>query len=275
MQTNLEDHPEDILTKAQQGLGMSDEELLSRSGVEPSMLAAVRQGHFDAEAIRRLAPILGLDPTSLVAIGEQRWQPEILQLPGLHRIESPYRSSHVNAYLIGDTFAGKAILFDTGTNVDAVITQLRAQHWELDAIFLTHTDPDHIAALEAISKATGTPTLYAPPAELLVNALPCEEGQKFRLGRIELYPLSTPGHSPGGTSFLVEGLARPVIICGDALFAGSIGRVTQEHYTHALAMVREKLLSQHPLTILCPGHGPLTTVADERQNNPFFAENPT
>jgi hydroxyacylglutathione hydrolase len=80
----------------------------------------------------------------------------------------------------------------------------------------------------------------------------------------------TNGHSPGGTSYVVHGLQHPVAVVGDSLFAGSMGGAPND-YQKALRNNLEKLLSLPEDTLVCPGHGPLTTVANEREHNPFFA----
>jgi hydroxyacylglutathione hydrolase len=82
--------------------------------------------------------------------------------------------------------------------------------------------------------------------------------------------LLTSGHSLGGMSYVVNGLARPVAIVGDSIFAGSMGGGGVS-YEDALRNNRQKILRLPENTVLCPGHGPLTTVGEERKHNPFFA----
>ena len=81
---------------------------------------------------------------------------------------------------------------------------------------------------------------------------------------------TTSGHSKGGTTYLVEGLARPLAIVGDAIFAGSMGG-GMVSFDDAWKNNREKILTLPDETVLCPGHGPLTSVSEEKRNNPFFA----
>jgi glyoxylase-like metal-dependent hydrolase (beta-lactamase superfamily II) len=80
----------------------------------------------------------------------------------------------------------------------------------------------------------------------------------------------TWGHSKGGITYLVRGLARPVAVVGDAIFAGSMGGGIVS-YNDALNTNREQILTLPDETVICPGHGPLTTVGEEKRNNPFFA----
>jgi glyoxylase-like metal-dependent hydrolase (beta-lactamase superfamily II) len=80
----------------------------------------------------------------------------------------------------------------------------------------------------------------------------------------------TFGHSPGGITYVVTGLARPIAIVGDSLFAGSMGGGNVS-YHDALKNNLEKILTLSDATIICPGHGPMTTVGEEKEHNPFFA----
>jgi len=81
---------------------------------------------------------------------------------------------------------------------------------------------------------------------------------------------TTSGHSVGGTTYLIEGLERPIAVVGDAMFAGSMGG-GMVSFPDAWKNNREKILTLPDETILCPGHGPMTSVGEEKRNNPFFA----
>jgi hydroxyacylglutathione hydrolase len=97
------------------------------------------------------------------------------------------------------------------------------------------------------------------------------EGRKFDVGKLDVESRLTWGHSRGGMTYVVRGLAGLVAIVGDSLFAGSMGG-GMISYDDALRNNLEKILSLPDETILCPGHGPLTTVGEEKHHNPFFAE---
>ena len=92
----------------------------------------------------------------------------------------------------------------------------------------------------------------------------------FRLGKIDIEARYTWGHSPGGMTFVCTGLARPVAIVGDSMFAGSMGGGSVS-YKDAVQNNFEKILTLADETIICPGHGPMTSVAEEKKHNPFFA----
>ena len=93
------------------------------------------------------------------------------------------------------------------------------------------------------------------------------------MGSLSLRSLHTYGHSVGGTTYLVDGLEKPVAISGDSLFAGSMGG-GMVSYQDALQNNREKIMTLPGETIVCPGHGPMTTIDEERRHNPFFPEYP-
>ncbi len=92
----------------------------------------------------------------------------------------------------------------------------------------------------------------------------------MRSANLDIETRLTWGHSPGGTTFVVNGLAHPIAIVGDSLFAGSMGGGGVS-YPDAVKNNREKILTLPNDTIICPGHGPMTTVGEEKEHNPFFA----
>jgi hydroxyacylglutathione hydrolase len=91
------------------------------------------------------------------------------------------------------------------------------------------------------------------------------------MGRLKLKALHTHGHSVGGLSYVISGLPCPVAIVGDAIFAGSMGG-GMVSYQDALRTNRDKIMTLPDETVLCPGHGPITTVKEEKEHNPFFPE---
>ena len=99
--------------------------------------------------------------------------------------------------------------------------------------------------------------------------MPIDEKFKHSVNSLYLETRHTHGHSEGGMTYLIKGLERPVAIVGDAIFAGSIGG-GMVSYDDALRTNKEKILSLSEDTILCPGHGPMTTISEEKANNPFF-----
>jgi len=136
-------------------------------------------------------------------------------------------------------------------------------------ILLTHAHSDHVADLPRLREETGA-QVFAPAREPVPGAERIEEGKRFRLGKIDIDTRLTWGHSPGGITYVVHGLARPVAIVGDSLFAGSMGGGNVS-YDDALRNNLEKILALPDETVICPGHGPITSVGEEKKHNPFFA----
>src|SRR5204862_1093740 len=105
--------------------------------------------------------------------------------------------------------------------------------------------------------------------EAIDGAQTFEAGKRFSVGALQIETRQTKGHSPGGITFVVSGLPNPIAVVGDAMFAASMGGGAVS-YADALKTNRENILPLPDDTILCPGHGPLTTVGEEKVHNPFF-----
>jgi hydroxyacylglutathione hydrolase len=137
----------------------------------------------------------------------------------------------------------------------------------VESIFITHTHEDHVAALKEIAAKTSA-RVFGPSLESVAGATSVQEGNRFEIGNLKVEAKLTNGHSPGGISYVIEGLSVPVAVVGDSLFAGSMGGAPNA-YSLALTNNREKLMTLPADTVLCPGHGPMTTVGEERRHNPF------
>jgi glyoxylase-like metal-dependent hydrolase (beta-lactamase superfamily II) len=124
--------------------------------------------------------------------------------------------------------------------------------------------------LEPLRGATGAPA-YVSAAEALEGAEPIEAGRVFEVGKLRIEARKTTGHSRGGLSYYVTGLASPLVVVGDALFAGSMGG-GMVSWADALANNRREIFTLPDETIICPGHGPLTTVGLEKAHNPCYPE---
>jgi glyoxylase-like metal-dependent hydrolase (beta-lactamase superfamily II) len=218
-----------------------------------------------------VAPILGLDGEKLVVSARKAWRPVGRKLSGFFQANTPYHDMRVNAYLLWDEDSRKAATFDTGTDVTPLLEQVREHSLSVEAIFLTHTHGDHIADLAQLQSETGNPPVYVNRLEPLPQTVLIDEGFQISIGGMTIRSLLTSGHSAGGTTYLVGGLAWPVAIVGDALFAGSMGG-GMISYADALQNNREKLMTLPDETIVCPGHGPMTTIGEEKRSNPFFPE---
>src|SRR5262249_28294496 len=178
----------------------------------------------------------------------------------------------VNSYLFWRSDARAGVVFDTGSTCSRIIATAKSAGVKIDAIFLTHTHPDHVADLRRLrefSKApifVGNEERLAEPKTIGIGA-----GSTSSAGPLKITARATPGHSPGGMTYVVEGLPIPYAVVGDALFAGSMGGVAAELYASALKANRTQIFSLPNNTVLCPGHRPLTPVGLEKKYNPFYA----
>ena len=266
----LEDNAGDILGKAQRGLGISDSQLAEKSGVGPERIKEMREGKYEDDALRAVAPVLGLDAASLIKLANNEWVPEpVAEMIGLAQFNTTYEDMTVNAYLVWDPTTREAVAFDTGADCSEMLALVKEKNLSVQLILLTHAHPDHIEDLAKLQKETGAPT-YLSARESAEGAEAIEEGKRFTCGALQIESRLTWGHSKGGMTFFVEGLARPVAVVGDSMFAASMGGGGVS-YRDAVQNNLQKILTLPEETILCPGHGPLTTVAKEKNENPFFA----
>ena len=266
----LEDQLVDIVGKAMRGLKMSEGEVAKRAGVSEDEVRQLREGVVDMRVVGAVAPVLELGVEALMASGVASWRPEPVDVEGLSSFNTPFEDMTVNSYLVYDRGARIAVAFDTGADCSAMLEVLEREGLSLKAILITHTHGDHIFDLDRLREKTGAPA-FTSVREPLEGAAPIDAGKIFEFGVLRIEVRSTWGHSKGGVTYVVRGLARPLAVVGDAVFAGSMGGGGFS-YGDALRTNRDEILSLPPETVLCPGHGPLTTVAEEKKHNPFFAE---
>jgi hydroxyacylglutathione hydrolase len=266
----LEDNVGDIIGKAQRGLGISDSQLAEKSGIGADQIRKIRDGKFDEATLRAIAPALNLDAGALINLAADKWKPDKLEnFDGLAQFNTRYHDMTVNAYLVWDPGSRAAAAFDTGADCSEMVRFASHHKLKVNLILLTHAHPDHVADLPRLREETGG-QVFAPSRESVLGAESIEEGKRFRLGNVQIDTRLTWGHSPGGMTYVVNGLARSIAIVGDSLFAGSMGGGNVS-YEDALRNNLEKILTLPDETIICPGHGPMTTVGEEKAHNPFFA----
>jgi hydroxyacylglutathione hydrolase len=266
----LEDNVGDVIGKAQRGLGISDSELAKKAGVSLQTIRKLREGAFDEQALLSVAPVLGLAGEQLCELANGEWHPErINERDGFAQFNTHYHDMTVNAYLVWDPTSRAAAVFDTGADCTEMVRFANRHKLNVQLILLTHAHPDHVADLPRLREETAA-DVFVPAREPVSGAEPIEEGKHFHLGNLEIDTRLTWGHSQGGMTYVVTGLARPIAIVGDSLFAGSMGGGNVS-YQYALRNNLEKILTLPNETIICPGHGPMTTVGEEKAHNPFFA----
>ena len=270
MQIPLEDTFADVIGKAQRGLKLSDDALAAAAGIPAAALAGVKGGTFDPAALSSLAPILGLNAEALVALGAGDYKPAAVALRGLECFNTPFEDMTVNSYLVRDEATKEAAAFDTGADATPVLDFLGKHGLTLKYLFLTHTHGDHILELDRLVEKTGTPVFVGSREPSLEGTEPFQAGRSFQLGRLSIGTRLTWGHAQGGITYVVAGLEKPLAVVGDAVFAGSMGGGAVS-WADALRTNREEILTLPDDTILAPGHGPLTTVGEQKRANPFLA----
>jgi hydroxyacylglutathione hydrolase len=197
-----------------------------------------------------------------------------------------------NCIIVADERTKEAIVVDPGDEVERISAALRRLGANVVAIVATHAHIDHVAALAELKTLIGVPVMLheadlplyenlaiqaawlgvpTPPVTRIDRYL--KEGERVDFGAHALRVIHTPGHSPGSLSFAAEGKTS-VILSGDTLFAGGIGRTdlwggSQREIMHS---IRSKLLAFEDSTAVIPGHGPQTTIGVERRTNPFIIE---
>jgi len=268
---HLEDFHEDILGKAMRGLGIGKNEMASRLQCEKSEVEAILFGEVDESLILGMAKELDLDAEKLLRSVRKQWCPAPLSVNGLKQFNLPFGDMLVNVFVVWDENSKNAWIFDTGPMAEPILSFIQEQELSVDAIFLTHTHRDHIACLDALRMGAGNPPVYVHELEALDGCESITESFSYACGSLSLHALHTHGHALGGMTYVADGLERPIAIVGDAIFAGSMGG-GMISYENALSTNREKIMTLPNETILCPGHGPMTTVGEEKRNNPFFPE---
>lgn len=195
-----------------------------------------------------------------------------------------------NCYLVGDEASKQAAVIDPGGEAGRILAAARQAELTISHIINTHGHGDHMAGNADLVAATDAAlVVHANDADMLTDprlnlsalmGMPLAgpaatrlvaEGDVIQVGGLALHVLHTPGHTPGGISLYAP--TAGVLFCGDALFQGSIGRTDLPGGDHGqlLEAIRLKLLTLPDETVVYPGHGPASTIGDERRGNPWLA----
>ncbi len=272
---NLEDHLGDIVRKAGLMNNVSPAAAASAAGLSENELAAFHESGQVTKKINfnALGKILDLAPQKLETLA-QGWLPTKKDLSRWHAIRSFTTTDEgfsVNCYLVWDEATREAALFDTGLDAQPILDCLAAEKLSLRHIFITHSHYDHVEALPKLRATFPAAQLHSSSPKAPVNQRN-KTGEVVTLGSLRIAHRETPGHADDGVTYVIEHWpkeAPPVAIVGDTIFAGSMGNGNGA-WDLAKQKVRIEILSLSAATLLCPGHGPLTTVGEEQACNPFF-----
>lgn len=276
----LEDEFCDILKKARTGQGFTVGDVSAKAGVSIGDISALERGEpvRDRAVVQALAEALRLRAEPLTQIVLGQWEPKAQNQPEwIQTVHGSIGGYGVHGYIVHDH--GEAVVIDTAYNAMAMIEALDTRQLRLVGICLTHGHADHAEGIDRLLEHREVPVYlgsediellaWRPRADLL--AAPAD-GHTIRVGHRTIHCLATPGHTPGGICYRADDLAQPVCFVGDTLFAGSIGRSNPSSlYVTHLNSVSQRVLALGPDYRLLPGHGPATTVAEERNYNPFAA----
>ena len=275
----LEDELGDVLDKALRCAGLNEEQLAERAGVSVERIKNAEDYRYDeltSEDLHRLAAALGLNEIGLAALARDRYpRPRVTGLPiCVHPLHLPFGVGVVNAYAVVDCASGVGVLFDGGTGFAALQQVWPRAVTRSEAVFLTHPEAEHIGGVSGALRQHGLATFYGPrggPAG--PECWPLGEGETVVAAGYQITAFSTPGHCAEHNCYLVRPKAVPharaLLVSGDLIFAGSLGG----GYFSCPQLLRHarRILEALPgSTVIAPGHGPMTTVANERKYNPFL-----
>lgn len=275
MASMLEDDVSDILRKTQRGLNIDAAALARSTGISAAAIQAWTAGDGlpTADEARALAVPLRLDPGKFSDRVTGSWEPHVSLPPNVrHHPHDPHPS---NGYLFFLDDGKTAALIDPAGLPSTLLRAVNDGPYTLRYILITHKHADHCDATADIAAAYPDAQIVmhrsdaAAIGPLARRAVPIVDGDELPFGdAATIRMLHTPGHTDGSSCFLF----RSTLFTGDTLFAGSVGGAFGEvsTYDDILRSVKFKLFALDDATVLMPGHGPPSTIAEEKAHNPFF-----
>jgi glyoxylase-like metal-dependent hydrolase (beta-lactamase superfamily II) len=194
-----------------------------------------------------------------------------------------------NCSVIGDETSHEAMVIDPGDDIADVLALVRKHNLTVKQIVITHAHIDHVGGAMKLHDATGAPILLNQNDYALLKMLDVQaawigmanpgkveidqalaDGDSVSAGSLTANVLHTPGHTEGSVCLYFA--PEKKLIAGDTLFAGSIGRTDLPggSYKKIIASLHDRVLALPDETVVVPGHGPLTTIGEERHSNPFL-----
>ena len=272
----LEDDPSDLLRKASRGASIDTAELAHRTGIEARAIQAWLKGDGvpSEEQARAVAVVLRLDPGKFADAAARRWYPGAEIPPDVrHHPHDPHPS---NGYLFFLQDGKTAALIDPAGIPRTLLDAVNEGPYALRYILVTHKHADHCDATADVARAFPDAQHRDAPRRRArdrrrsgATRIPVSDGDELPFGDdASIRMLHTPGHTDGSSCFLF----RSTLFSGDTLFAGSVGGIFADvsTYDDLLASIRFKLFALDDATVVMPGHGPPTTIAQEKAHNPFF-----
>ena len=201
----------------------------------------------------------------------------------------PVGPLHCNCSIIGDEASREAMVIDPGDDIADVLAVVQKHNLKVKQIVITHAHIDHVGGAMKLREATGAPILLNQNDYALLKMLDVQaawlgmrdpgvvkidrtvvDQETVQAGSLIATVMHTPGHTEGSICLYFP--AEKKLIAGDTLFAGSIGRTDLPggSFEKIMLSIHEKVLSLPDETSVLPGHGPTTTIAEERENNPFL-----
>jgi hydroxyacylglutathione hydrolase len=186
----------------------------------------------------------------------------------LKLVVGPYQT---NCYILACKETMEGVVIDPGDEVFRIIKEISRNEIQVRSILITHGHVDHIGGAAELKRITKAPILIHPSDAPALRFPPdgtLHEGEEIHVGTYTLSVVHTPGHSPGGVCFIAPG----AVFTGDTLFAGSVGRTDFPGGSHENLVdgVRKKIFPLGDDLRVYPGHGPASTIGQERRTNPFF-----
>lgn len=272
----FEDELGDVLEKAARHARLGYEQIAADACVDLGRIqdALDYRSELTQAELGRLSRVLGLNEVGLAALAQGHYpQPAMGALPfALHPLHMPFGIGVANAYLVS-TGGNRAVLFDTGASHAELHRAWPKEIEEIEAVFITHYEAEHIGGLDVVLRETELPKFFGPATGRWKQCTGLGEGQTIEIAGLRITAYQTPGHAAEHNCYAVAPLNQPetpaVLISGDLIFAGSLGGgyyCCQRQMKHA-----RRILSMLPAgTVIAPGHGPVTTVEVERRYNPFL-----